>query len=67
MKNITDSIKEIDPPIMVQLYNTTCIHYISLPFMEDINSIITLQKDGIETKWFTTKETTFINSSRNFY
>ena len=52
---------------MGQLYNITLIHYIPLPLLEDINSILTLQKDGIRAYWFATEETTFINSSRNIF
>ena len=58
-------IKETDPTIPGQLYNITGIHYLPLPLFEDINSIVTLQKSGIGTKWFTTEETTFIDYSSN--
>ena len=67
LNQITDTIKEADPPIMWQLYNITWIHYTPLPFLEHINSIVTIQKAGIGSKWFTTDEKNFINDSRNFF
>ena len=56
---ITDTIKKADPPILGQLYNITWIHYLPLPFLEYINSIATIQKAGIGSKWFTTEEKKF--------
>ena len=52
---------------MEQLYNITWIHYITLPFLEDINRVVTLQNYGIGTEWFTTDETTLDHSSSNFF
>ena len=64
---ITDIIKETDTHFLGQLYNSTWIHYIPLPFLEYINSIVTLQKDGIGAEWCNTEEKIFNISSGNLF
>ena len=59
-------IKEIYPPLPVQLYNGTWINLNPVPFLEDNNSIATLLNGGIWYGWSTTEEKSFENSPITF-
>ena len=66
MQKNTDIIKESDPHSMGKLDNSTWVHYIPLPFLEDDNSTVTLQKGGRGYGWFTAEDTSCKNASINF-
>ena len=59
---ITGFIKETCSPLMVQLYDGTCMYYRPLPLLEDNNSIEPLQKGGRGYGWFAAKDTSCTNS-----
>ena len=63
---IPDTIKEIDLTILGQLDDVTWTNYNPLPLLEDNNSIMSLQRDGIGSNWFTSEETSCTNDSRTF-
>ena len=66
MQKVTDVIKESDPHIMWKLDNVTWVHYIPIPFLEDDNSNIPLQKCGRGSGWFTAEYTSCKNASITF-
>ena len=66
MQKVTDVIKESDPHIMGKLDNITWVHYIPLPFLEENNSTVTLQKFGRGSGWFTAEDKSCKNASITF-
>ena len=66
MQKITDIIKESDPHIMGKLDNSTWVHYTPLPFLEDDNSTVTLQKGGRWSGWLTAEDKSCKNASITF-
>ena len=63
---ITDTIEETGPPILLQLDYCTCINYNLIPFSEDKNITATLQKGVTGYKWFTVYDITWMNYSITF-
>ena len=63
MQKVTNIIQKSDPHTMGKLDNSTWVHYIPLPFLEDDNSTVTLQKGGRGTGWFNAKYKSCMNDS----
>ena len=62
---ITDMIKESEPPITGHLDNDTCMYYNPLPFFGENNTTEDLQRGGRGYGWFTDGDTSCMNASIN--
>ena len=59
-------INESDPHIMGKWENVTWVHYIPIPFLEDDNITLPLQKGGRGSGCFTAEYTSCKNASFTF-